>query len=78
VHTWHRLVDNFRVADIAGEITVDPDPVHLSASANLFFPHNGYVVLALAGNRAGIAPNANIEVYRHPPLIPLAIFVLGP
>ena len=77
LHAGNRLEDNLRVAGgLAGEVPVDPDPVHLALSRHLDLADNRHVVLALAGDHARVAPGAGIQVDRHPPLVPLVVGVL--
>src|SRR5205085_11490552 len=54
---------------LARVIAVEPQPMHGPAVAHLEFAHDWNVVFALAGNNAGAATGADIEVYRHAPLL---------
>ena len=65
----NRLMYETRVLLPAREITVDPDPVHLTTACDLILADDRDVVLALAGDRAGITSNACVQIDRHSPLI---------
>ena len=56
---------------VAGEVAVDADPVHLAAAQHLLLADHGDVVLGLAGDHAGVAAGAGVEVDGHAPLLPL-------
>ena len=64
-----RLVHHLGLLGIAREIAVDPDPVQLAAAGNLVLAHERDVVLALAGQHAGAATRAGVEVDGHAPLV---------
>src|SRR4029077_20706879 len=75
LHAWNRLEHDLRVAGgLAGEVPVDPDPMHLARVPNLNLADNRHVVLALAGHHARVATDAGVQVDRHPPLM---AFVVG-
>ena len=77
LHAWNRLEHDLRVAGgLAGEVPVDPDPVHLALFRDLDLADNRHVVLALAGDHARVAADAGIQVDRHPPLMALIVGVL--
>src|SRR5207237_10625827 len=66
------LKDHLRAAGgLAGEVPVDPEPVHLAPLRDLDLADDRHVVLALAGDHARVAPDARVQVDRHPPLRPL-------
>ena len=74
LHAWHRLEHDFRIArGLAGEVPIDPQPMHLAVSRDLVLADNRHVVLALAGDHAGVAADAGIQVDRHPPLVALSV-----
>ena len=52
-----------------GIIPVDADPVHLAAADHLVPADDRNVVLRLAGDDAGLAAGAGVEVDRHSPLV---------
>src|SRR3954468_20574470 len=74
----HRLEHDLRLLGRAGEVAVHAQPVHLAAAAHLLVADDGYVVLALAGDHAGVAAGAGIEVDRHAPLLAFLVAVLLP
>ena len=51
------------------EVTIESDPVHLTSPEYLILSYDRYVVFALAGNYAGAAAGALIEIDRHAPLV---------
>ena len=63
---------------IAGEVPVDPEPLHLAPLRDLDLADDRHVVLALAGDHARVAPDARVQVDRHPPLVPLIVGMLLP
>src|SRR5581483_8317192 len=54
----------------AGEVAIQPNPVHLAPAPDLLLADDGDVVFRLAGHHAGVAADARIEVNRHAPLRP--------
>ena len=64
-----RLVHQLRLVRCPGEVAVDPDPVHLASPGQLLRTHDRDVVLALAGEHAGAAAGAGVEIDRHAPLV---------
>ena len=79
VHAGNRLEDHLRAAGgLAGEVPVDPDPVHLAPFRDLGLADDGHVVLALARRHARVAADAGVQVDRHPPLVALIVGVLLP
>ena len=79
MHTRNRLEDHLRVAGgLAGEIPVDPDPVHLAPFRDLGLADDGHVVLALARRHARVAADAGVQVDRHAPLVALIVGMLFP
>ena len=57
------------VFGVALVIAIDANPLHLAAEKNLFLAHDGNVVFALAGDDAGVAADAGIEVDAQRPLV---------
>ena len=79
LHAGNRLNDHLRAAGrIAGEVSIDADPVHLAPLRDLDLADDRDVVLALAGDHARVAPDARVEVDGHAPLVPLLVGVLLP
>ena len=79
VHAGNGLEDDLRAAGgLAGEVPIDPDPVHLAPLRDLDLADDRHVVLALAGDHARVAPDARVQVDRHPPLVALIVGVLLP
>src|SRR5690606_8346550 len=64
----HDLEDQLGIVHIAREIAIEADPVHFAAAHHLFLADNGHVVLGHAGDKAGIAAGATVEVNHHAPL----------
>ena len=50
-------------------IAIDPQPVHRAAVGHLQFADDRNIVFALAGNDAGAAASADIQIDRHAPLL---------
>src|SRR5262249_20870426 len=69
VHAGHRLVQHLGGVQIAGEVAVDAQPLHLAAPRHLVLPDDGDVVLGDAGRDAGVAADASVEIDRHAPRI---------
>ena len=68
------------VAPISGSldvVAVDADPVHLAAAPHLALADHRDVVLGHAGDDAGVAAGARVEVDGHPPLVTLAVVLPG-
>ena len=79
LHARNWLKHHLRAASgVAGEIPIDPEPMHFAPLRDLDLADNGHVILALAGDHARIASDARIQVDRHPPLGPLIVGVLLP
>jgi len=73
-HDRHR--DHFQVLLLvigAGEPAVDADPGHVAALEHLALADDGDVVLGAAGDEAGVAADARIEIDRHAPLEALIV-----
>ena len=67
MHARHRLEREARVLRRPDVITVDAQPVHDPVVQHLFLADRRYVVFRLAGDHAGLAADAGIEVDRHAP-----------
>ena len=65
----HGLRKHFRILRITGEVAIEANPGHVAIFANLVFSDDRNVVFRLAGNDAGIATCASIEIHRHSPLL---------
>ena len=63
------LREHLRILGFASEIAIDADPGHIAVPAHLFLADDRNVILSLAGNDAGIAAEAGIQVYGHAPLL---------
>ena len=72
----HRLRNHLRVFRTAGEITVNPNPVHLAVSRYLILADDRHVVLALAGQHARGTSDTGIQVDGHAPLVQALFFEL--
>ena len=57
------------IVRLALEVAVDADPVHLAAARHLVLAHDRDVVLGLAGDHAGVAADAGVQVDGHAPLV---------
>jgi len=66
-HTEDRLMECLRIIEIAPAVGVDAQPVHFPAARDLFFSDDGNVVFRLAGDDAGVAADAGIQVDGHAP-----------
>ena len=81
----HRLVHHLRVVHliflrqlaIAAEVTIDAQPVHLAVFVNLILADDRDVILALAGQHAGVAAHAGREINGHAPLMDFALHHFG-
>src|ERR1019366_5018345 len=67
LHAGNRLVVDGRVIGLAVVVGVDANPVHGAPAAHLVFADHGDIVLGLAGDHAGAASGAGIEVDGHAP-----------
>src|SRR5579862_8177369 len=76
LHAGHRLVIHFRIVEVAAEVSVDADPLHDAAAHHLFLTDHGDVVLRLAGDDAGVAADAAVQIDRHAPRIAV-VFISG-
>ena len=64
----HRLMGHLHVAaPAAGVVAIDAEPVHLALPPHLVLADHGDVVLRLAGDDAGGAAGAGVEVDGHAP-----------
>jgi hypothetical protein len=70
MHAGNRLVNDVRIVEIAFEVAIDANPLHLAAFDDFFFADDGDVVLRLASDRTGVAADACVQVDRHPPGVP--------
>ena len=61
--------------EIAGEVCVDAQPLHVATDLDLLLTHYGTIVLRLTCNHAGITAHARIHVDGHAPLISLAVVI---
>ena len=50
-------------------ITVNSNPMHLTASGYFEFAHHRYIVFCCAGNNAGTTTNAGVQINGHSPLM---------
>src|SRR5512144_698503 len=48
---------------------LDPEPVHVTALGDFLLSADGHVVLRLAGDHAGAASSAAVEVHDHSPFV---------
>src|SRR5579884_2077421 len=67
MHARHGLEIGLGFLGIAGKITVDTEPGHLTAAGHLVLADNGDIVLSLARNGARVAADAAVEVDHHSP-----------
>src|SRR5215217_4139281 len=74
LHAWHWLEEGFGIIHRAFVVMIHAQPMHLAAHLHLFFTHYGDIVLRLARDGAGVAPDAGVQVDRHGPLI-VIVFV---
>ena len=65
----HRLEVRLRSMQIALEVRVDPQPLHVASNLHLLAPDNRNIVLRIAAHDAGIAAHAAVQVDRHPPRV---------
>src|SRR5262249_33476928 len=73
----HRLRDRLRLLGLAAEVAIDADPVHLARAADAVLADDEDVVLGLAGDGAGAAADAGVEVDGHRPAVALRVIVVG-
>ena len=73
LHARHRLVEDFRVVDVAAVVAVDAQPVHLALAHHFFLADDGDVVLRLAGDHAAVAAGADARVDDHRPGVLVAV-----
>src|ERR1700733_4578223 len=65
----HRLEVGARRRQIALEIGVDAQPLHVAPDAHLLLAHHRNVVLGITAHDAGVAAHAAVHVDRHTPLV---------
>src|ERR1700722_3380382 len=63
----HGLEEAARRGQVALEVSVDAQPLHVAADANLLLADHGDVVLGVTAHDAGIAAGATVHVDRHAP-----------
>ena len=68
MHAQHRLERRLDRAALADVVAVDAQPVHLALAQHVLLAHDRHVVLRLAGDHAGVAADAGVEVDAHAPL----------
>ena len=69
MHTRHGLMRDPGIFLCAGVERADADPVHLSVNTNLLFAYHRNIVFRLAGNGAGMAADADVEIDHHAPFV---------
>src|SRR5581483_11500133 len=75
VHAEHGLEVRPRIRGTAVVVLVDAQPLHLAAHDHLVFADDGHIVFRLAGDHAGIAADAAVEINGHSPGVPrVAVF----
>ncbi len=62
---------------LEAEVPVDPEPVHLASAEDLVLADDRDVVLGLAGDHAGRATGAGVQIDRHSPAVLGAVELLG-
>src|SRR4051794_18577883 len=67
MHARHRLEEALRIVELAGEIAIDAQPVHLAAPRDLILADDGDIVFRIAGSDTGIAADAGIEIDHQAP-----------
>src|SRR5690348_12808232 len=67
VHAGHRLEHDPRVLERALVVTIDPEPMHVSAAQDFSLPYNRTIVLRLTRHDAGLAADAGVEIDAHRP-----------
>src|SRR5271170_8101228 len=67
VHAEHRLVIRFGIINAAAEIGVHADPVHRAALHHLFLADHRNIIFGLAGDDAGVAAHALVQVHGQAP-----------
>jgi len=69
----HRLEVCARRGQVALKISVDAQPLHIAADADLLLAHHGNIILRITAHDAGIAARATVHVDRHAPRIVLVL-----
>ena len=69
----HRLVVGLRRVEVALEVRVDANPVHLALRVDLLLADDRDVVLGHAGGDADAAAGAGVQVDRHAPLVAVVL-----
>ena len=77
MHARHRLMIELWLVRRTGMVGVDANPMHLATTRDLIFSDDRNVVLCLAGNRAGIAADAGVEIDDHAPGIAVVGELIG-
>src|SRR4051812_40420764 len=67
MHAGHRLEEARWIVELAGEIAIDTQPLHLAAPPDLILADDRDIVFRIAGSDTGIAADAGIEIDHHAP-----------
>src|SRR5206468_7966847 len=60
-------------AGAAGVITIDSQPMHLASAIHLILADDRDIVFALASHHASRATDTEVQIDRHPPLVPASL-----
>ena len=71
------LREHFGLVSIPREVAVEANPGHVAVFADLVFADDRDIVFSLAGDNAGVATRAGIEIHRHAPLFLRGQFGMG-
>src|SRR6185312_13317638 len=69
VYAGHWLEVGIETPTVLAVVAVDADPVHLPPTVDFLLADHWNVILRLAGDGAGVAADARIEVDDHSPLV---------
>ena len=67
LHARHRLVVHLGIVALAFVVAIDSEPVHLAPAPHFVLADDGNVVFGHAGDDAGVAADAGVEIDGHPP-----------
>ena len=67
MHAGHRLERDVRIVGRPGIIAVDAQPMHDPLIEHLILADDRHVVFRLAGDDAGLAADAGVQIDRHRP-----------
>src|SRR5688572_23459072 len=66
-HWLENGLNTFRIVVVTGEISINPQPVHVVKTHYLFLTHHRNIILDMTGSHAGMTTYAGVQVDGHTP-----------